>query len=140
MLSPAQGKSLPYECFCHKFSSSSHVSETPSLKSPSEYVAQRIMYPSLKLDRTWQWERPSLSQPRQNNAMSKSSDTFVSDQIFLLSLSPGSVNAASWSADQRRKALCPTKGVTSPFCACYEGTLLDTAGKVRNRNSDERPA
>jgi hypothetical protein len=32
-----------------------------------------------------------------------------------LSLSLGSLNAASWSADQGRKALCLTKGVTSPF-------------------------
>ena len=46
--------------------------------------------------------------------MSKSSDTFDSDQIFSTS-SAGSTKAASWMAFHRRNALCPTKGATSPF-------------------------
>lgn len=46
--------------------------------------------------------------------MSKSSDTFDSDQTFFFP-SAGSTKAASWSADQRKKALWPTKGATSPL-------------------------
>ena len=68
----------PYEYFCHLFNSSSHVRDTPSLKPPSEYVAQRMMYP-------WSWSR---------KAISKSSLTFDSDQIFFTP-SSGSTKAAS---------------------------------------------
>ena len=34
---------VPYEYFCHRFSSSSAVRDTPSLNPPAEYVAQRMM-------------------------------------------------------------------------------------------------
>jgi hypothetical protein len=94
--------------------------------------------------------RPSESRPRlirktqtiRRSAISKSSDTLVSDQINFF-LTAASSNAASWSADQRRNALCPTKGATSPFAACHRDTLVDTPGEVRNtilESSDARSA
>jgi len=54
------------------------------------------------------YSRPSESratlirktQTIRRSAISKSSDTFASDQIFFLLLSPASSNAASWSADR----------------------------------------
>ena len=56
-------------------------------------------------------------------AISKSSETFDSDQIFRFP-SRGSTNAASWSADHRKNALCPTNGATSPFAVPIEMHLL----------------
>jgi hypothetical protein len=79
---------------------------------------------------------PGHSKPRTKNqtcrhkAMSKSSDTFSSDQIFFWLLSLVSSDAASWSADQWRKALCLTKGATSPVHAGHRNTLVDAAGRV----------
>jgi hypothetical protein len=46
--------------------------------------------------------------------MSKSSDRLLSDQMFVL-LSAGFTDAAPWTADQRRNALCPTDTATSPL-------------------------
>jgi hypothetical protein len=68
----------PYAYFCQRFSSSSAVSETPSLNPPAEYVAHRMLYP----------------RSCRRRAMSKSSDTFASDHIFSRP-SAGSTNAAS---------------------------------------------
>jgi hypothetical protein len=56
----------PYDYFFQRLSSSSQVSDTPSLKPPFEYVAQRTIYPRICT----------------RKAMSKSSGTFDSDKIF----------------------------------------------------------
>ena len=102
----------PYAYFCHRFNSSATVNDTPSLNPPLEYVAHRMMNPRIC----------NLS------AMSKSSDTFDSDQIFSTE-STGSTKVASWMAFQRRNALCPTKGATSPFAQAGEGSWIRSLAK-----------
>ena len=132
-----QGKSLPHEYFCHRFSSSSHASENRIGRPPNNVT--------LEPDRTWQSERP-MSFPTETKH--EPADVTPSQNPQTLS-SPTKSSSCHYRRDhltRRPAAQTTNEGVVSyercdfAICACHEGTLLDTAGKVSNRNNDERPA
>lgn len=93
----------------------------PRSKWPSEWYSREARYNAISCcleNQGGVWRTCNRS------AISKSSLTLLSDHIFILQSSPSSSNAASWIADHLKKALCPTKGATSPFAHPIEIHLL----------------